>query len=125
MTLEELRMEFESRFTVHPVCGDRSLSPTGEEYTELMSGCLKDIHNPLSLAPLYRSEVSCIEALLDTLTKYASDKSGVLYWRTPPEIDENVYKLVAADEWMPKELKVWRGYARLLISDKPVVAAAA
>ena len=125
MTLDEMRKEFEGRFTVHPSYGDRSIAPTGETYTEVMSGMIKG-ERLGTLSPLYRDEASCIEALLETLTKYAVGKVGVLYWRIPPEVDFMVYRLDPAgrEDWMKRELRVWRGYARLLISDKPVIVQA-
>lgn len=119
MTIDEMRKEFESRFVVHPSLGDRSPAPTGEKYTELMSGFIPTIgRNP----PLYQDEASCIEALLETLTKYAIGKTGTLYWRIPPEVGFEIYKLDPSRGWMGPELKIWKGYARLLISDKPVLA---
>lgn len=95
MTLDEMCRDFESRFTVYPHCGNRTLAPTGEPYVVVTGGP-------------YDSEAACLAGLQALLVKYAQDKAGTLYWRVRPEVERDF------------RLMKWRCHARLLISDKRV-----
>ena len=92
--------EFEQDFTVYPACGDKRLAPTGEPYVAI--GMLIEGSGA--------SEAVAFGALLGAVRAYAHGKAGMLYWRMKPEVQR------------VEEPLSWRCYARLLISDKPIVA---
>ena len=94
MTLDE----FEQNFTVYPVQGDKHLAPTSEPYVTV----------EILIDNFGASESIALNTLLDAVAAYARGKAGTLYWRTKPELRR-----------IPRR-RAWSGYARLLVSDKPV-----
>lgn len=92
---KELRDECERGFAVGPI-GERTVSPTGETYVALI--------NPGMLPA--NSEQEAYDLALAEFRQYAAGKSGTLYWRVCPEIEQHVGI-------------GWKFYMRLLISDKP------
>jgi hypothetical protein len=101
--LDKARESLERRFKPYTHISSCAISPTGEEYVNIfVGGC--------------DSPGVAIAGWMSTVDEYARAKSdnAVLYWRCVPEIDQ----------WKEKVPGGWKVYARLLISDKPIVAQA-
>lgn len=101
---------------IWPTVGNHTLSPTGEEYIEIVSGAIiRPGQTDSEISPnwLWPTDDQAITAWFDTACQYARAKaqkygrSAVLYWRILPEID------VLRGEW--------KTYSRLLISGKPAI----
>ena len=108
MTLDEARAELESRFIVADV-GNNYWAATGEPYVVIVSGGIKEEGCPVVC--LCSSEAHAIRLWRDAVNEYAKEKSGVLYWRTPPQLER---RKIARDFF-------YVVYSRLLISDKPQI----
>lgn len=110
MTLDELMADIDARFEC--VIGiPRSISNTGEPYYEIGSRCVDRVLCP--------TEESCYSVLHRSILDYAEGKKGILYWRVSPECESAKYRSgLDSEEWTQT---LWRGYARLLISDLPAL----
>lgn len=87
-----------------------------------------------AIDPIFaRSEAAARELLELRIRDYAVGKTGTVYWRTEPETacavvyEQDWTRGPTADgdghDYFPLQpVPVWRGRARLLISDKSVVA---
>ena len=106
--LEEASAELESRFIVALV-GNNYQAATGEPYVVIVSGGVKEEGCPVVC--WCSSEDHAIRLWRDAINEYAKEKSGVLYWRTPPQLDR---RKIARDYF-------YVVYSRLLISDKPQI----
>lgn len=103
MTLAEAVADIERRVgSMHPEDGNIALAPTGEEYLSICNGYVKP-----QGAPVYRAESDeqAIWLWHSGMVAYLKDHKGTLYWRKRPELDSAVHAV----------------YARLLVSDKPVI----
>ncbi len=108
--LAKARERVERRWKPYPTIGDRAFAPTGEEYIIMFSG--EWVWPTASAAVI--EWMRCIDAY-----GAAQPKGAALYWRIPPEITE--WKgLLRGKVRAPSG---WKVYSRLLISDKPVIAA--
>jgi hypothetical protein len=90
---EQIEISFNSVIVPY-VRGPTPMAPTGEPFIEFMGGRIGMF------------EEEAFGAALAAFVIYASDKTGVLYWRVYPEIENG------------------RFYMRLLISDAPTLAIA-
>jgi|SRR5580658_7429111 hypothetical protein len=100
--LVELADHIEKRWPDAQKC-DRYQAPTGETFTEISQTG-------------FESPAACAKAARDAFDAYAEGKSGTLYYRSRPEMTTQPNKLFQPN-------KLWAFYMRLLISDKPIVAA--
>lgn len=89
---------------------------TGEPYVTLCSGGAKKEGG--SVPAWYATHDLARDAYLRTVRQYGDAQGrGVLYWRTPPEMDSVTVQ--AVDEHQTKEhVTLYSVYSRLLISDK-------
>jgi hypothetical protein len=74
-----------------------SVAPTGERYTEIV---------PIKTRIGAPTAMAVARLMIAAFDEYAAGRSGVLYWRVEPEIQQYFHL-------------GWKGYMRLLISDKP------
>lgn len=122
LTLDEAVAEVEARFKIGPK-GFARLAPTGEEYVELISGGIKkEGERSLILADTPELAIRYwLNAVWDYAGLHGPDQERkTLYWRILPEMDE---LLVRHPETPKEEFSYWRIYSRLLITDKPPIAA--
>lgn len=123
-TLADAVADIERRFTV--VEGlPCATSQTGEPYVEYGPGGIRE-QGIINYAHLHTTEEGAIRALCGVVTHFASfaPDGAALYWRIRPEVEKNVlYKdeslLMARPHFTP--VPVFTVYARLLISDRPVI----
>ena len=114
MTLEEAVAEFE-RGRVIADGLPQPTSQTGEPYEVIYAGSFgPQRYGESAEIGLYTSEELAAKWWLESIKRYASDKHGVVYWRTRPDMTRWV---VGATE-----RPMWMVYSRLLISDKPPIA---
>jgi hypothetical protein len=119
MTLAEAVAEFErGRVVVEGLPSARS--QTGEPYEVICAGALSPQREggPAELG-LYTSEELAAHWWLESIKLYAANKIGTVYWRIRPSLEE--YPISEGDA----RCMAFRVYSRLLISDKPPIAAAA
>lgn len=78
---------------------------TGDPYVCICSGGLKLEGERIVRFPTF---TEATDSWLNALEEYKRGKTGILYWRTRPEHDQNA--------------EGWAIYSRLVISDKPEIA---
>jgi hypothetical protein len=109
-----LRAEVEAMFPVYPLIGNHSLSATGEEYIEIVSG-YKTIARCGSLEDAIQIWRWRLRHYIESMPSNALHISSptVLYWRMLPEIgkEKSQHGILTRD--------FWGIYSRLLISNKP------
>lgn len=93
-------------------------SQTGETYTVIVSGGVKPEGERHPILCSFESEA--VKHWLAAFNEYAKDKAGTVYWRVRPEMNSWV---VYEEGDTRREFgdRVYVVYARLLISDKPVL----
>lgn len=114
-----------------------AISQTGEEYVEFRPGILP---SGQGLAGFATTEDMIVDAFVAAVTEYAMNVAGpdnsddllnlTLYWRIRPEIEDSedqvkvkVGRPPRPPRWVPR--RVYRIYARLLVSGKPEIKRAA
>jgi hypothetical protein len=122
---------FSGFLKVDPVLGDRAMCPTGERYIVItLDGAKPEGEMSQVFAT---SERAALSLLFLRLKEYGEGKSGTVYWRTRPEVDcstaylpdvcsEPVFDNQNRPNFTLRPRNLWQGYARILISDKPVLA---
>lgn len=87
------------------------LSQTGEPYV-VIRPCGVEIEGEVCADPLHGTPEEAAAKLKDQIFLYARNRKGILYWRDPIEIGR-----------VKKGPAGFSARARLLISDKPAIAA--
>lgn len=127
--LEGLIAELEGRFPVGEA-GDCRTSATGEHFVEFHAGgCRNDPATGTGPGAVWCERPETAVALLRLqILDYAAGRSGVLYWRIQPDICGTDIRVPELQPFGGNNAKVmhvkrtvWLAYARLLISDKPVL----
>lgn len=121
-TVAELEAYIEGRFAVG-VPTEGRLAVTGEPYVvighessdayPLIPGVVRE---GMACDDFGFGEEEAVGAALSAFDAYAEGKTGTLYWRRPPVLD------ALPGRGLPLQYRV---YMRCLISDKPVMKAAA
>lgn len=104
--------------------GTTAISPTGESY---ISFCIAGQRAQDAGHVYARSAEDAERYFIQSLLSYArsAPKGSVLYWRMRPEIGESFVNLAEPDFITGSlTMPLYACYARLLISDKPVLETA-
>lgn len=124
---ESLVAELEGRFPV----GEEGLcrtAATGEHFVEFHAGGRRTDPGTGPGAVWCERPETAVALLRLQILDYAAGRSGVLYWRVKPDICETEIRVPELRPFAGNNAKivhvkrmVWIAYARLLISDKPVL----
>lgn len=119
--------EIEDGRVVDPTVNKMAYAPTGDCFLSFTSGGLK--REGETVGVWCASEGIALEMLLRRLISYKHKHPGVIYWRQKPTVhmmtflgpDANASPFSISKETMMKVYPLYYGWARIVISDKPIL----